>query len=168
MSSENFAEKQAKLQGLESGLPTSEQLYEIFGKVLAKWAYLPSEYAGIQAGPSAVLSLEQGVYLTGAFKGTLVVRADAAIGQLLVEAALGDASDADSAADSFREIINVFCGHFLTTCWRSISFGSFLPVPISRPSWPAEEPSVSCLVSVEGRPLEIRFWIDSSDRKKSA
>jgi len=159
MSLENSAEK----KGGEPGLPASRQLCEIFSQVLAQWAYLPSEYAGTQVGEPSDLPLEKGVFLRGGFKGTLVVRAAAAVGPLLAEAALGDAADENSAVDSFQELINVFCGHFLTRFWPSTAFDSFLPVPLSRFFWPEGDPAVSGVVSVEGYPIEIRFWIEPKE-----
>ena len=157
---------EANHPSLEDGdsLPDQE-IFEVFQKVLEKWAFLPSEYIGkVEEGP-ADLSLERMVAFTGPQQGLMVVRAQEEFGEFLWENLFGveGTPNEPSREDAFTEFVNLFFGH-LSQRLRHSSSGTFEPFlpQVSHPGlWPSRRPTVGFAVLVDGIPLEIRLWIEN-------
>jgi len=160
MSASNSIGVSQGLNRFESDLPSSLTLYEVFRDVLAKWAYLPSEYIGSTSQETIDFSIELGVHISGTLRSTLMIRCQHEFGRLLAESALGDDANDEKGVDSLKELANLFCGHLLTSCWPSHSFDHFIPSNITRESWPKDALGVSSFLTVDNHPVEIRLWVE--------
>jgi hypothetical protein len=144
---------------MDSRTPSGLDLFKVFQGVLSRWAYLPSEYAGEAAGEGKEWGLSLGVSLEPEINALLVVRGRKEFGDLLLESTGGEPARPSDAEDSFRELVNLCCGHLLTTLWPSYRLAGFLPVPVPSAEIPSGPPSVSCALKVENQPVEILVWM---------
>jgi hypothetical protein len=136
------------------------KLFHLFRDVLAQWTFLGADLCDPSV-PSEGKFFEYMVRWDGPQPATLVMRCSPAAARIMAEAATGtDDVDDEVAADAFKELVNVVCGHLASAYWSRDPgrFAPFLPVPSSPEDWPHFTPTQRCVAAVEDQLIEILVW----------
>jgi len=91
----------------------------------------------------------------------LVMRCSPAAARLMAVSATGEDQVNDAvAADTFKELANVVCGHLAATYWSRdpARFAPFIPTPSGPRDWPVFTPTQRCVAAVEDQLIEILVW----------
>jgi hypothetical protein len=142
-------------------LPKGEDLYQAFEVVSRSWLRLPCQSLGLPVDGPSVMSLERCAYLAGPVRSLLVLRAHSSLGGILLERCQSSNRYLQSSDEAFRELFQVYCGHFLTSFWK-MEGGQAIPSQPGTPqSWPKVKPQAAVALLLNETPIEIRFWVES-------
>jgi hypothetical protein len=80
----------------------------------------------------------------------------------LAGAVLGRPARREEASDAFREMVNLFCGHFQTEFWSGARrCRPFLPMDIQGRDWPQREPDRIASRWALGFPVIFKIWCET-------
>ncbi len=146
----------------EEGKPGEPRMFEIFRRLLGKWAGLSCENIGPTVEWPANLPLERMVFFSGPVEGCLVLRAPERLGEVLLEKM---ALNSDFQRDGFMgdvlgEFTSLYFSHLAAAFWDrpEQSMVIYLPRATDPSSWPNVKPEVAFTVLAGEIPVEIRFW----------
>jgi hypothetical protein len=142
-------------------LPKGEDLYQAFEAVSRSWLRLPCQSLGQPVDGPSVMSLERCAYLAGPVRSLLVLRAHSSLGGILLERCQASNRYLQSSDEAFRELFQVYCGHLLTSFWKTEAGQAIPSQPGTPQSWPKVKPHAAAALLVNQSPVEIRFWVES-------
>lgn len=140
----------------------------VFPQVLEELAFLfadPSDMSSVPGAPHDALKVSMA--FSGALSGVLDMAVSQGLGSEIAANLLGvepeDTQDSKAAHDALRELLNVTCGHVLTTVAGDqavfdLSIPTVAPIEIAEWKRLASQ-SDTAFFSVEGRPVMLRVAI---------
>ncbi len=145
----------------DRSMPTGEDLFQVFKSVAQNWLQLPCHSLGRPVEGPSVMSLERSVYLAGPIRGLVALRAHSRLGGVLLEKTEVLNHSLQTSDEAFRELVQLFCGHLLSSFWK-IEGVSAIPSQPSKPqSWPKGKPQAAVALLLDQCPIEIRFWVET-------
>ena len=110
------------------------------------------------------MPLERMALLNGTLKGTLVFRSSMEFSNWLQNQRSGTALGRYNAEELFEELVSLFCLYLYHDFWNPNSFriGPINPFRSVPQDWPEEAPSVTCALRVDGHPVEIWLWLETT------
>ena len=110
------------------------------------------------------MPLERMALLKGTLKGTLVFRSSMEFSNWLQNQRCGTALGRYNEEEIFEELVSLFCLYLYHDFWNPDSFriGPINPFRSVPQDWPEKAPSYFCQLIVDGHPMEIRLWLETT------
>jgi len=146
---------------LTSNLPTHFNLCHLFERIVRSWGGQHFDHLGEVTGDISDLPIERSVLLTGTLNGLMVVRTSLEFTGWLQDQREGTFLGRYPATEILDELISLFCLYLFHDFWNPTTFhvGPIRPLASTPKDWPPTPPHTSCLVLVEGHPVELRLWM---------
>ncbi len=145
----------------QTPMPTGEDLFQSFKSVTRTWLGLSCQSLGQPVEGPSVMSLERCAYLAGSIRGLVDLRAHSRLGGVLLEKSAGWKKSLQTSDEAFRELLQVFCGHILSSFWKIEGVQGIPSHPSTPQSWPKGKPQASVALLLDQCPVEIRFWVET-------
>jgi hypothetical protein len=135
----------------------------LFERIIRSWG--ANSVLRPEPGPveTTYMPMERMTLLTGTLQGTLVLRSSLEFSAWLRNQRSDTALGRYSEEEIFEEMVSLFCLYLYHDFWNPDSFriGPIHPFRSVPRDWPKENAQVSCSLSVEGHPVEIRLWLEA-------
>ena len=161
MAHANFPEGFSESTQASTPMPAGMDLFESFKAVTRAWLSLSCESLGEPVEGPSIMNLERCAYLAGPIRGLVNLRADSRFGGILLEKSVGWNRALQTSDEAFRELLQVFCGHLLSSFWKMDGIQAIPSQPCTPPTWPKGKPQAAVALLLDQCPVEIRFWVET-------
>jgi hypothetical protein len=155
-----------RLEPFTPAAPVNHIMANYFNKFIRYWSKdAEIRYLGDAHELALQMPIERRVYWDGNAQGTLVVRCHENFMEWLKKNKGNKRLNFETSGQCLNEMVELYATYLINNFWRpeSLKIGPLSTQPSRPEDWPGRQADAAFCLSVEGHPVEIRFWMGDLD-----